>query len=88
MNGYIHQEEQVISEFTLSLLEDTGFYEATYYTGGFRTGRQHGGKTMVLFTNNRENLSFYTKRGYELFHEYEITHNGQTMGNWSLKKSL
>lgn len=50
--------------------------------------RQHGGKTMVLFTNNRENLSFYTKRGYEVFHEYEITHNGQTMGNWSLKKML
>lgn len=48
--------------------------------------RQHGGKTMVLFTNNRENLCFYTKRGYEVFHEYEITHNGQTMGNWSLKK--
>ena len=50
--------------------------------------RQHGGKTMVLFTNNRENLSFYTKRGYEVFHEYEIGHNCQTMGNWSLKKSL
>jgi len=50
--------------------------------------RRHGGKTMVLFTNNRENLSFYTKRGYEVFHEYEITHNGQTMGNWSLKKML
>lgn len=50
--------------------------------------RQRGGKTMVLFTNNRENLSFYTKRGYEVFHEYEITHNGQTMGNWSLKKTL
>ena len=50
--------------------------------------RQRGGKTMVLFTNNRENLSFYTKRGYEVFHEYEITHSGQTMGNWSLKKTL
>lgn len=50
--------------------------------------RRYGGKTMVLFTNNRENLAFYTKRGYEVFHEYEITHNGQTMGNWSLKKSL
>ena len=50
--------------------------------------RRHEGKTMVLFTNNRENLSFYTKRGYEVFHEYEITHNGQTMGNWSLKKLL
>ena len=50
--------------------------------------RQRGGKTMVLFTNNRENLSFYTIRGYEVFHEYEITHNGLTMGNWSLKKTL
>ena len=43
---------------------------------------------MVLFTNNLENLNFYTKRGYEVFHEYEITHNGHTMGNWSLKKLL
>ena len=50
--------------------------------------RQRGGKTMVLFTNNRENLGFYTKRGYEVFHEYEIVHNGLTMGNWSLKKTL
>ena len=50
--------------------------------------RRHGGKTMVLFTNNRENLSFYTKRGYQVFNEFEITHNGQTMGNWSLKKLL
>lgn len=50
--------------------------------------RRLGGKTMVLFTNNRENLGFYTKRGYEVFHEYEIIHNGQTMGNWSLKKTL
>jgi Acetyltransferases len=50
--------------------------------------RRHGGKTMVLFTNNRENLSFYTKRDYQVFNEFEITHNGQTMGNWSLKKLL
>lgn len=44
--------------------------------------------TARLFTNNRENLSFYTKRGYEVFHEYEIAYNGLTMGNWSLKKTL
>ena len=50
--------------------------------------RQRGGKTMVLFTNNRKNLNFYQKRGYQVFHEYEITHNGQTMGNWSLMKTL
>ena len=50
--------------------------------------RQRGGKTMVLFTNNRKNLNFYQKWGYQVFHEYEITHNGQTMSNWSLMKTL
>ena len=34
MGGAIYREEQVISEFTLSLLEDLGFYKANYYTGG------------------------------------------------------
>ena len=32
MNGVIYTNEQVISEFTLALLEDTGFYKANYYT--------------------------------------------------------
>ena len=50
--------------------------------------RQREGKTMVLFTNNQKNLNFYQKRGYQVFHVYEITHNGQTMGNWSLMKTL
>ena len=34
MNGVIYTPEQVISEFTLALLEDTGYYKANYYTGG------------------------------------------------------
>ena len=34
MGGSIYSEEQVISEFTLALLEDLGYYKATYYTGG------------------------------------------------------
>ena len=43
MNGYIYTEEQVISEFTLSLLEDTGLYKANYYTGGLmRYGKNKG----------------------------------------------
>jgi hypothetical protein len=50
--------------------------------------RQRGGRTMVLFTNSEENLRFYRKRGYEVFHECVITNNGQSMGNWSLKKKL
>ena len=43
MNGVIYKEEQVISEFTLALLEDTGLYKAKYYTGGLmRYGKNKG----------------------------------------------
>ena len=34
MCGAIYPEEQSISEFTLALLEDLGYYKANYYTGG------------------------------------------------------
>ena len=34
MNGVVYNEEEVISEFTLALLEDTGYYQVNYYTGG------------------------------------------------------
>ena len=43
MNGAIYTEEQVISEFTLALLEDIGLYKANYYTGGLmRYGKNKG----------------------------------------------
>ena len=43
MNGVVYPEEQVISEFTLALLEDTGYYKANYYTGGLmRYGKNKG----------------------------------------------
>ena len=36
-------QEVVISDITLALLEDTGFYKANYYTGGlFRFGKNQG----------------------------------------------
>ena len=45
MNLEYYYEEQVISEFTLALLEDTGFYKANYYTGGLmRFGKNKGCK--------------------------------------------
>lgn len=34
MNGVVYPEEQVISEFTLAVLEDSGYYKPNYYTGG------------------------------------------------------
>ena len=43
MTEYIYPEEQVISEFTLALLEDIGYYKANYYTGGLmRYGKNKG----------------------------------------------
>ena len=43
MNGVVYTEEQVISEFTLALLEDTGLYKPNYYTGGLmRFGKGKG----------------------------------------------
>ena len=43
MCGYLRTEEQVISEFTLAYLEDTGYYKPNYYTGGLmRYGKNKG----------------------------------------------
>ena len=43
MNSDIYTPEQVISEFTLALLEDSGWYKANYYTGGLmRFGKNQG----------------------------------------------
>ena len=43
MGGIVYEEEEVISEFTLALLEDLGFYKANYYTGGLmKYGKNKG----------------------------------------------
>ena len=43
MTGEIYPEEQVISEFTLAVLEDLKFYKAKYYTGGLmKFGKNKG----------------------------------------------
>ena len=43
MGAVIYQEEMVVSEFTLALLEDSGWYKANYYTGGLmRFGKNKG----------------------------------------------
>ena len=43
MNSELYTPEQAISEFTLALLEDSGWYEANYYTGGLmRFGKNQG----------------------------------------------
>ena len=43
MCGAIRTEEEIISEFTLAYLEDTGYYKANYYIGGLmRYGKNKG----------------------------------------------
>jgi hypothetical protein len=43
MTGVAYEEEQIISEFTLALLEDTGNFKANYYTGGLmKYGKNKG----------------------------------------------
>lgn len=42
----------------------------------------------VYFTNSEENLAFYRRRGFEVFHEEQIVNDGKVMGCWSMKKIL
>ena len=43
MSSYSYTPDQVLSEFTLSLLEDSGWYKVNYYTGGLmRFGKNKG----------------------------------------------
>ena len=43
MGAVIYQEEMIISEFTLAVLEDSGWYKVNYYTGGLmRFGKNKG----------------------------------------------
>ena len=43
MTSEIYYQDQVISEFTLALLEDSGWYDVNYFTGGLmRFGKNQG----------------------------------------------
>ena len=69
MNGVIYPEEQVISEFTLSLLEDSGYYKANYYTGGLmRYGKNKGCKFVKdKCVNNYEVDPYFENEFYDFF---------------------
>ena len=58
MNAEFYNEEEVISEFTLALLEETGFYKANYYTGGLmQFGKNKGCDFLYLkCVNHDENI--------------------------------
>ena len=62
MNGVVYPEEQAISEFTLALLEDLGYYKANYYTGGLMRYGKHKGcdfiKNRCVDSNHEINPKF------------------------------
>ena len=65
MGAVIYQEEMAISEITLALLEDTGWYKANYYTGGLmRFGKNKG--CDFLYYNCLDN-NYTTKFDNEFF---------------------
>ena len=76
MNGVVYPEEQVISEFTLAVLEDSGYYKANYYTGGLmQYGKNKGcdflNQKCVINTdgdvNNQFKNEFYAKSLYNSY---------------------
>ena len=65
MGAVIYQEEMAISEITLALLEDTGWYKINYYTGGLmRFGKNKG---CDFLENNCLDGYFFTKFDNEFF---------------------
>ena len=65
MGGLFYQEEMAISEITLALLEDSGWYKVNYYTGGLmRFGKNKG---CGFLENNCLNENFNTEFDNEFF---------------------
>ena len=60
--------EEVISEFTLSLLEDSGWYQVNYYTGGLMRYGKHQGCEFVdedcMYYNNENGIETHFKNDF------------------------
>ena len=72
MGAVISQEEMVISEITLALLEDSGWYKINYYTGGLmRFGKNRG---CEFIYNNCLDSNYFTSFPNEFF-DYNERYN-------------
>ena len=70
MNGNLYTIEQVISEFTLALLEDSGWYKINYFTGGLmRFGKNQGCAFIEEDCLNKNELE--TKFNNDFFNIFE-----------------
>ena len=80
MNSEQYTPEVVISDFTLALLKDSGWYDVNYYTGGlFRYGKQKG----CEFINNDCLISGYTQFKNEFFDRDDIGNPSCSSGRLS-----
>ena len=85
MNGVIYSEEQVISEFTLTVLEDTGYYKANYYTGGFMRYGKNKGSDFIneRYVNDFEINQNFESEFFDFFNQESIYEPGCSSGRQS-----
>ena len=75
MTGYVDTLDQAISEFTLALLEDSGYYKANYFTGGLM---QYGRNKGCEFLNTKcvNDLKINPKFSNEFFYNMNRNTHG------------
>jgi len=87
MCGVMYEEEQAISEFTLALLEDTGYYKVkNYYTGGLmKFGKNKG----CDFINKKcvNSMRVNTKFENEFFDIFDMKYDNTDPGCTSGRQS-
>jgi len=90
MTSVIYKEEQVISEFTLALLEDTGLYKANYYTGGLmRYGKNKGCEFLnEKCVKNYEINPKFTNEFFDYFSQNDINTPSCSSGRQSRTYNL
>ena len=59
MTSEVYEDEMVLSEFTLALMEDSGWYKVNYYTGGLmRFGKNRGCEFLNSYCLNGNKTEF------------------------------
>ena len=73
MNSNVYGLDRAISELTLALLEDTGYYKANYYTGGLmQFGRNKGCEFLdsKCINNKKVNPDFSNEFFYDIYNTF------------------
>ena len=81
MNKELYTPEVVISEFTLALLEDSGWYEVNYFTGGLMRFGKNKGCDFLKY--NCATIQYESKYKNEFFDLYDINKPSCSSGRLS-----